>query len=496
MADENYTLPEVPVYREAIRKILNEDPVNAEEILNPLVQALLENIHFVKLLAEAKAESTALDRHTGDQTAHVTEAERSAWDGKAAGNHSHTAADVGALASDGTAAAATKLATARTIRTNLASTSAVSFNGTANITPGVTGTLPIANGGTGGTTASAAKANLGIKDPKRTARFTVGTSKAGWTADQVDYLCDGTADDVEINAAIQALPAAGGEVVILDGEYIIDAPILLNKGKTVLVGNSFTTLKANYKGGSYSGCVEITSDLNVIKGFRFFGQDYGKVGYFITLQKASENKILDNIFETRGSPSTGIYIYSLDDNVNDTCDFNTISGNIFGDTLYYGIANYNTGIRNYGNLINKNIFIGCNFYMGSLSFSLVCNNMLYGVCGININGGKGTTVCNNTILHTPRAFTAISVGPLATDFSVIGNHCMNSDMGILIAGDNGLIANNICTRNTDTFSEVPISRYKSIEVTGKNNLVVGNHIMEKNYINSGTGNTFANNKYQ
>ena len=42
MADENYTLPEVPVYREAIRKILNEDPVNAEEVLNPLVQALLE----------------------------------------------------------------------------------------------------------------------------------------------------------------------------------------------------------------------------------------------------------------------------------------------------------------------------------------------------------------------------------------------------------------------------------------------------------------------
>lgn len=51
---------------------------------------------------------------------------------------------------------ADKLTTARTIRTNLASTSAASFNGTANITPGVTGTLPIANGGTGKTTALAA----------------------------------------------------------------------------------------------------------------------------------------------------------------------------------------------------------------------------------------------------------------------------------------------------------------------------------------------------
>ncbi|WP_302349478.1 hypothetical protein [uncultured Megasphaera sp.] len=51
----------------------------------------------------------------------------------------------------GNAGSATKLATARTIQTNLASTSAASFNGTANITPGVTGVLPVANGGTGQT---------------------------------------------------------------------------------------------------------------------------------------------------------------------------------------------------------------------------------------------------------------------------------------------------------------------------------------------------------
>lgn len=69
--------------------------------------------------------------------------------------------DVGALPSDGTAVAATKLKTARTIRTNLGSTSAASFDGTANITPGVTGTLPIGNGGTGATTAEAALTKLG-----------------------------------------------------------------------------------------------------------------------------------------------------------------------------------------------------------------------------------------------------------------------------------------------------------------------------------------------
>ncbi len=73
-----------------------------------------------------------------------------------------TPADIGALSTTGTAASATKLAAARTIRTNLASTSTASFDGSANITPGVTGTLPVANGGTGATTAAAARTNLGI----------------------------------------------------------------------------------------------------------------------------------------------------------------------------------------------------------------------------------------------------------------------------------------------------------------------------------------------
>lgn len=70
-----------------------------------------------------------------------------------------TAADVGAAASghthtaqttvSGNAGSATKLQTARTFTVNLASTSGASFNGTANCTPGVSGILPVGNGGTG-----------------------------------------------------------------------------------------------------------------------------------------------------------------------------------------------------------------------------------------------------------------------------------------------------------------------------------------------------------
>lgn len=63
---------------------------------------------------------------------------------------------------------ATKLATARSIRVNLASSSAVNFDGTANITPGITGTLPVGNGGTGAT--SLANINVGSASKLQTAR--------------------------------------------------------------------------------------------------------------------------------------------------------------------------------------------------------------------------------------------------------------------------------------------------------------------------------------
>ena len=71
---------------------------------------------------------------------------------------------VGALSGNATTATtatkANQLTTARTITASLSSSTAGSFNGTANITVGTTGTLPISKGGTGATTAAAARSNL------------------------------------------------------------------------------------------------------------------------------------------------------------------------------------------------------------------------------------------------------------------------------------------------------------------------------------------------
>lgn len=67
------------------------------------------------------------------------------------------------LGASANAVSATKLNTSRTLRVDLASTTARGFDGTANVTDiGTSGTLPVSRGGTGGTTQAAARTGLGL----------------------------------------------------------------------------------------------------------------------------------------------------------------------------------------------------------------------------------------------------------------------------------------------------------------------------------------------
>lgn len=58
---------------------------------------------------------------------------------------------------------------------------------------------------------------------------------------QADYVCDGTADDVEIQAAIDALPASGGKVMLSEGTFNVANTISL-KSNMSLEGNSWATI--------------------------------------------------------------------------------------------------------------------------------------------------------------------------------------------------------------------------------------------------------------
>ena len=76
-----------------------------------------------------------------------------------------------------------------------------------------------------------------------------------------DFIADGTADEVTINAAIAALPAGGGNVLLGEGLYTIAAPIVSKSGMCLIgSGSGATTIRV--VAGSAGGFAMIQGTAN------------------------------------------------------------------------------------------------------------------------------------------------------------------------------------------------------------------------------------------
>lgn len=86
------------------------------------------------------------------------------------------------------------------------------------------------------------------------ATIVVGTTSSGHTAEDVDYLCDGTEDNTQIQSAVNAVMSSdgGGKILLLEGTYNISDVIWLNGGRGLVI-----------EGMSQSG---LSHDLDVGRG--------------------------------------------------------------------------------------------------------------------------------------------------------------------------------------------------------------------------------------
>lgn len=370
--------------------------------------------------------------------------------------------------------------------------------------------LPISNGGTGATTAASAKTNLGIKDPKRTARFTVGTSTAGWTADQVDYLCNGTADQAKINAAIAALPSTGGEVVILDGTYNLYSPIDLNKNNVKITGKGNSTkIKRNFRGSAtYKGLIRIMSSLCTISSLCIDGAKLSYDGVYnngiyintgvtrctiteVRCINNGENGILlnssneENIISDNNIASNnlnGIYIISGAKNI---VSNNNLSGNRVGiemsnDSIYTTIT---------GNVCIDNADGG--IIISNSERNTISGNLCQGNGnGIELSTGNRNSITGNVCCNNTGKGIYLSY---SSQYNVItGNTCNENDTGLWLhtSSLNTILGN---TFSRATLSSAQYTIY--VDADSRSNLIGGNLIFSKKYVNSSSTNTFFNNKY-
>lgn len=335
---------------------------------------------------------------------------------------------------------------------------------------------------------------------KRTCRFVVGTSTAGWTAADCDYLCDGTADDVEINAAIQALPSTGGEIVILDGEYSIQSPIKVNKSYISIRGSGSAKFNKLFysTGGELRFFVYVTSDNckidNLIADNQTADGDtdysYGiamdtnlskhckisncmvmgfKNGIVSTASSSGRHIICNNVvFADRGA---GIPTSS---------DYMSISNNLCLNVKTIGISASKTGSRIFSNAVTVQ-------EGGTDSI------------GLYLNGASQAVAVGNVVMGSARQSTWFNASN-----SVLSNNVFYGFNTYGILSNNGthrsVIANNTVIKGNGSPSDYASGEYPIYFTGGSNgvtfNIIAGNNIMGKNYVDSGTGNTWANNKFE
>lgn len=565
MADENYVLPETPEYDPTIRKIQNEDPVNAEESLNPVLLKMMTNIAAVKGIADGKQDPLSgtagqvlgFDAE-GRPQAQGTESLAGApgVDGKSAyqaaveAGYSGTETEFNNALVDVPNAATKDLSNVdNSVFLDKASSAGVGGIPIANATsndgikyivsiPGVKFQrgeqiviIPmkanISNGGTSievnektGKIKRGLSGSTGYDDiragtlqetipitltynwgdwyvdlpfltggdfywgvpSKRTARFTIGTFTAGWTADQVDYLCDGTDDQVEINAAITSLPSTGGEVVILDGIYNLTGSINVNKNKVTLTGNGQSTiLKRRWDKETQNGVIGVSEPYCCVQNLHIDGDRSSYTSssnHCIYINQAAYTHVIGNLLNN--SSGYGIYING-GHNQNNSYK-NEIIQNGIEHCNYQGICIYSSA----GNTITNNKVIKClkGIAMSDVEDSVVSSNIF----GSNSGSGIELNSCMFILI----------AGNVSND-NLIGIQFYNRCSSNIVIG-------NACIRGTGTPSDYSSSNYtiylhqtdSNSAYQNKNNLISCNNIMEKNYVDDGTSgsnNTFVNNKY-
>ncbi|MBE9483496.1 MAG: right-handed parallel beta-helix repeat-containing protein, partial [Bacteroidetes bacterium] len=305
--------------------------------------------------------------------------------------------------------------------------------------------------------------------------FVVAASDSCSTT-KVDYLCDGTDDEVQINQAIAALPATGGDIKLLDGTYVVNSQnaiggssysairtdknkvTIFGAGKSTIIkvkdsqwgsGNDSLISYALYSDDDYTIVKDLVIDANKA------GQSYGKVvalafnGSDYCLAK---NCIFKNAYGDAGSGlGYGVIIQNADYNRLISCDF--LDGDSYCLQIYNG-SDYNLVD---GCLISGAENCGMHLYKNSTdSTHNIITNCIFKDCGhlgLHLNQVTKNIISNNKMISNG----SVQWGGLALEDSsnntVTGNYLYDNGVGsayssIVLAkdsengSDNNTIVNN------------------------------------------------------
>ncbi len=257
--------------------------------------------------------------------------------------------------------------------------------------------------------------------------------------ERADYACDCISDDIEIQAAIDALPSGGGVVALLEGTYIIDGvpavspehrSIIILRDNVSVVGSGFTTILKLANG--------YTTDVGGIIG----NSEYPTT--FYDNVRIANLKVYGNLGGTYGEQG-GIYLHNADDSIVENCTVISCSG--------HAIRLFDQCRRC---IVRNNIVSGC-------------------TQGILIHMGSDCVVAENT-LETRGDNIVLDKAQRCT---IEGNVCIGGRNGIMLfwSSSNNTIVGNTIERPSGSGIEIRARLYSNKFGDGaKNNIISENSI--------------------
>ena len=249
----------------------------------------------------------------------------------------------------------------------------------------------------------------------RTATYVVAASDTpNHIKSSADYVCGGVNDHLVIQAALDALPAAGGEVLLLQGTYNIEVGLTLDSNQTLRgcgANTVLTTSTASLVFLTATGGAGTEKTGILISDMKIDGAITSSYAIYFTFVDYS---FVQNVDVWR-TDNAGIYLV--------TSDFNTLTGNISRVNASYGI-----GIEACNN--NK---VNANTIQGNSAEGIFLDST-----------SAGNSVTANIVKGN---YNGIYLGVSSDDNTISANVCEDNGVGIYIRGDNNVIGNNICKSN-------------------------------------------------
>lgn len=305
-------------------------------------------------------------------------------------------------------------------------------------------------------------------DDRSTPFYTVGATDS-------QYVTDGSADEVEIQAAIDAANTAGGGVVyIKEGTYIIAANIRV-QSNVHLTGDGFSTILKYADSSDYNALIENYDTTNgntniIISNLTINGNKAAAGGTdprdMIWLKLVSKS-VIENVYVYDGVDSaivveqcTNCIVRSnILNNCTDIGIYNSGSSDcIFSDNVILNTGSY--GIRNEYSGAVRNVY--------SSNYVYNCGQTS-NVAGIRVINGDETIVSNNLVYQSGEDGISVRSAYLV----VTGNQCyLNDHHGIYVssAGIRGQITGNTChangTATSNTYSGIYLDSAAEMSVIG------------------------------